>query len=624
MQSRKHTRIGLAWVAAASLWGGAETGFADPPAETATPAASRTTPRPATLDKGLLSPASRATTAAASNYLHQTVEGEQIGSGAAAGGAKPTPRRPFGKAYDARATQRAPKATSKTTAAQPAEGQVAKRREAKREPEEIRLVSSDSSSFEDQQAAVEAALNIKVTPIDLGTALQLAGVQNQELLLARQRVVATMAQRQYAAAQILPTINVGTNYDAHTGAVQQASGNILNVNRSAVYVGAGANAVAAGSVNIPGIGYNLNVSESVYNYLISKQTVEVDQFNSQAAENEVLLKVALAYTDLLRAEGDRSIAILVLMDARTVAEVTDAFAKTGLGRQADADRVRTEVERRGAIVLETDAVATAASARLAKLLNLEDNVRLHATENWVVPQPVVPDMIPLPELLAIALTNRPELKARQAAIKTAMLSLDAAKVLPFSPQLIAGFSAGGFGGGSDLVAGSSTPRFGAPVDQSRFGNFAARQDTDIIAYWSLRNIGIGNKALIDAARSRLRSSDLEQVVVLDKVREEVADAYVRTHSRYAQIRPRERGVRQGMAAYSEDLKRVRNNEGLAIEVLDSMRLLYRSRDEYLNAILDYNQAQFELYVALGKPPADVLAHPVPEGYVPPAAPPPAK
>src|SRR5437764_868782 len=79
-------------------------------------------------------------------------------------------------------------------------------------------------------------------PIDLNTALRLAGVQNPELNIARQRVVESVALRQIAAAQILPTLNGGMNYDNHTGVLQQSNGNILSLNRSAVYVGAGTNA----------------------------------------------------------------------------------------------------------------------------------------------------------------------------------------------------------------------------------------------------------------------------------------------------------------------------------------------------------------------------------------------
>src|SRR5947209_6133214 len=85
------------------------------------------------------------------------------------------------------------------------------------------------------------------TTIDLASALRLAGVQNPEILLARERVTEAAAVRQLAAAQILPSLNAGLNFDVHTGPLQQASGNILKVNRDALYLGAGSYAVAAGT-----------------------------------------------------------------------------------------------------------------------------------------------------------------------------------------------------------------------------------------------------------------------------------------------------------------------------------------------------------------------------------------
>src|SRR5579864_522074 len=93
-------------------------------------------------------------------------------------------------------------------------------------------------------------LETNVTPIDLASALRLAGVQNSQILVAQQRVLEAVALRQLAAAQFLPTLNAGTNFDSHQGNLQQSKGTILSVNRDALYFGAGAYAVAAGTVNI--------------------------------------------------------------------------------------------------------------------------------------------------------------------------------------------------------------------------------------------------------------------------------------------------------------------------------------------------------------------------------------
>jgi outer membrane protein TolC len=440
------------------------------------------------------------------------------------------------------------------------------------------------------------------TTVDLSSALRLAGVRNLQIVVAQQRVEAAVAGQQLAAAQILPDLNLGTNFDSHTGVLQQPTGQILALNRSALYVGAGAYAVGSGTVQIPGLQYDINVSEGIFNYLVSRQITNQSRFDRQAVDNAVLLDVAVAYAELLRASGGRSLAILTRNDAGEVARLTAANAKAGQGRQADANRAATELARREQDVAEAEARRAQASHRLCELLNLDTTTRLQPLESQVVPEPVVPTRIPLPELLATALLHRPELLARRAAIKAALLELHAAKVLPFSPTVLAGFSDGAFGGGSSIGASEGEPRF---------GNLSDRSDVDVALYWSLRNLGFGNKALIDTARARLGESQLEEMVVLDRVREEVAAAYVRTQARFAEIDVQAQAVRSGTNAMREDLVRIRGLQGLPIELLDSLRQAATARTDYLDAIIGFDQAEFQLYVALGAPPADTLARPVP-------------
>lgn len=457
-----------------------------------------------------------------------------------------------------------------------------------------------------------------VTPIDLAGALQLGGVRNPELLLARQRVVEAVALRQLAAAQILPDLNYGTSYDAHTGPVQQSSGNILRIHREALYVGAGAKAIAAGTVTVPGVVWAGNPAAGVFALLEARQVVAARRFASRAVANEQLLRVALAYTNLLHAQGRRSLARLTLDEAREVVRVTEAWAKFGAGRRSDFDRASTEFAHREAELRETEGEVLTASSRLAQLLNLDPSDRLEAAEAKVLPAPIVPDPIPLCELIAVALVNRPEMQERQAQVRRALLALRGARVLPFSPNVILGLSAGEEEGGSDLA---SEPPGSSPFarGQPRFGTLSPRLDFDAVAYWMLVNGGVGNIARIRESRSLLGAADLELMATMDRVRAEVADAYVRTHARFAAIETAEQAIAAARLSFDEDSRRVKDpNLGLPIELLNSFELLARSRYEYLRAIIDYNQAQFELYVALGQPPADTLARPVPPADVPPA------
>jgi outer membrane protein TolC len=462
-----------------------------------------------------------------------------------------------------------------------------------------------------QPASPNGPLAGQPSQIDLTSALRLAGVQNPEILLAQERVEEAAALRQLAAAQLLPSLNVGTDTDIHTGPLQRSTGQIIEENRGSLYLGLGAAAVGTGTVNIPGLVWNGNISDIIYSNLVARQRVQQQQFASQAVRNDVLLRVSAAYLELVRAEGMLAVAAKNRSEAAEVARITADFAKTGQGRLADADRAATDMEQTQSDVLEAEGATAVASARLAQLLSLDPAMPLRAADGHVLPAPIIPDPIPLRELLTIALTQRPELRERQAAIRAALLELDAARVLPFSPNVILGYSAGTFGGGSNLVANGILQADGSVLQQNRFGNFGSRQDVDTIVYWSLKNLGLGNLALIRLADTNVRSQRLHEVEVLDRVGAEVAAAHAKTHARFAQIATDERAVQASERAFQQDLIRAKNNLGLPIEVLNSLRLLARSRYAYLDAIIDYNRAQFELYVALGQPPADFLARPAP-------------
>ena len=434
-----------------------------------------------------------------------------------------------------------------------------------------------------------------VQPIDLEASLRLAGVQNPGLLLARQLVVEAVAIRQFAAAQIIPTLNGGASYDAHTGNLQQSSGNILSVNRSSVYVGSGAFAVAAGTVSVPGIVLAGNVAEGLYRYLSTRQQVRQREFNNAAATNNTLLRVATEYCELIRAEAKRAIAEQIRDQADAVARITATYARTGEGRLADADRAKTELKRAQAGIRQAEGEILIASARLCRSLNLDPSIRLHPTDAYAVPISIIPDPIPLPELITIAVLKRPELAAQQAALREAILLLDGAKALPYSPTILLGFSGAGFGGGSNLV-------------RPNFGNFGDRADFDAVAYWTLRNFGLGNIALIRIARANSNINKFREIATLDMVRDEVAEAHARTHARFAQIADFEEAVRSATEGFRLDLERIkqgvpgRGENPRPIEVLDSLNLLRQSKYDYLDAIVDYNVAHFQLYVALGTTP----------------------
>ena len=82
-------------------------------------------------------------------------------------------------------------------------------------------------------------------------------------------------------------------------------------------------------------------------------------------------------------------------EARVVARLTAAYAQEGRGRKADADRAATELARRETDFQAAEGDVLIASARLAEVINVDPSIRLHPTDAWVVPHPIVPDPIPV-------------------------------------------------------------------------------------------------------------------------------------------------------------------------------------------------------------------------------------
>jgi len=471
-------------------------------------------------------------------------------------------------------------------------------------------------------APPQTILPVDSQPIDLDSALKLAGIQNPAIRIARERLTEAAAVRLLAAAQALPNLNAGTNYNLHRGPLQQANGNILKVNRDAMYVGLGAGAVGAGSVSIPGVNYNLNIGTAWFGYLQAQQVRAFATANVRTTENDTFLAVCAAYSELLRSNARLSIAAENREEAAELARLTLVYADGGQGRRADANRAEVELRKRDAEQTQYQADVLTRSAQLVRLLNIDSTARLIPIDGWAVPAPVVPDPIPLGELVAIALLQRPELEERRAEIAGSLYALSSAKVLPFSPTVILGFSAGGFGGGSDLI--SQPQGFvggdGQRVRESRFGNLDGRQDLDAAVYWTFRNLGVGNVALMRGAESRVRQANYRQQETVNRVRTEVAESDARVRSKLSQIDTLAKALDTAREGYKEDLARIRNRGGLPIEVIDSLKLLARARYDYLDAIVDYNIAQFRLYVSLGQPPMNMLARPIPVGLVGPVKP----
>src|SRR5205807_9044951 len=113
----------------------------------------------------------------------------------------------------------------------------------------------------------------KPLPINLPTALRLAGVQPIDIGLASERIRLAAAQLERAQVLWLPTVYLGTDYFRHDGQIQDVEGKVFGTSKSPFMVGAGPYAVFA-------------VTDAVFDALGARSTVRAPWGAADAAMND--------------------------------------------------------------------------------------------------------------------------------------------------------------------------------------------------------------------------------------------------------------------------------------------------------------------------------------------------
>jgi outer membrane protein TolC len=420
-------------------------------------------------------------------------------------------------------------------------------------------------------------------PIDLPTALSIAAGQNPQVAFASARVREAFAQLDRADALWLPSINAGVNYNKHEGRIQDVRGEVFDTSRGGLYSGLGAQAVGAGSPAVPGVVARFHLTDAVFLPRVAESFAAAQRHLSRAAVNDVLLATSLAYQELLVAAQERAIVEETLKNAEQLAQLTASYAESGQGTQADADRAQTELAFRRIEMARAQEAMQVASARLARQLSDDPTVPFAPLEPAVLPIDLISLDATTKELVTLGLSCRPELAESRWLIQEAVDRLNRECHAPLLPSVLLGASYGGFGGG-----------LGSDVE-----NFGDRFDFGAAAYWEIRNLGHGDAAARSAARARIDQARYRQIQVMDQVASEVAEAHAQVLARRQQLETAKDAVRAATASYERNLARIRDAQGLPLEVLQSLQALDQARRQYLRVVAGYNDAQFRLQRALG-------------------------
>jgi len=426
-------------------------------------------------------------------------------------------------------------------------------------------------------------------PINLPTAMQLAGAKPLDIAIASQRLQTAAAELQRADVLWLPTLLVGADYLRHDGRIQDVGGRMLDDSKSTLMVGAGPTMVFA-------------MTDAIYAPLAARQTVAVREGDLQTARNDSLLAVALAYFSVQQARGEFAGAMDSTRSAEELVQRVEKLIEA-LVPAVEKNRALTELaRRRQAAELAYERWQTS-SAELARILRLHPSALVQPLEPPDIQIDLFDVQRPVDEFIPQALTSRPELASQQAAVQATLARLKQERMRPLVPSVLirgaatnpAGTLAGGYFGG------------GRNDDLSDFGG---RNSIDFQLLWEFQNLGFGNQALV---RQRTAESDAATLALFrtqDLVAAEVVQAHAQAQRAAQRVRLAIDEVRNAQITVRANLAGVEQTRAIGntlvlvyrpLDVVVAVQMLDQAYRDYYGAIADENRAQFRLYRAMGQP-----------------------
>jgi outer membrane protein TolC len=454
-------------------------------------------------------------------------------------------------------------------------------------------VAAISASAPNLPATPAADPDERPLPINLPTALQLADARATDVAAAAERIRVAAAVLEQAEVLWLPTLTAGGDYNRHDGRQQDTMGNVFDNSRSGAMFGVGT-----------GIGQSaiLNVGEAIFAPLVARQQVRAREADRQAASNDTLVAVSDAYFNVQQARGELAGDVEATGRTEELVARTKELSKV-LVPQLEVDRAEAELARRQQAELQARERWQVASAELMRVLRLDPAAQVEPAEPPHLRVELIDLSRPVDDLIAVGLTNRPELAAQQAQVQATLELLKQERLRPLIPSvLLRGFStpvtgtlaAGVFGGGKD----------------STIANGGARLDLDLQVLWQLDNLGFGNHARVHQREAEKRLAIIELFRRQDRVAADVAAAHAQARQAARRVAVAEKEVRAARDSAEKNLVALKATRGadekptLVVrpqEAVAAVQALAQAYADYYGAVADANRAQFRLYRAMGQP-----------------------
>ena len=245
--------------------------------------------------------------------------------------------------------------------------------------------------------AIAAQESNAVHEIDLPTTLRLAGAQNLDVQIARERLAEAKANHAAAVAQFFPWISPSFTYRQHDNKLQDVEGNIIDVHKYSYAPGA---TLAA----------QVDIGDALYKSLAAKQLVKAADHALDAQRQDTVIAAAQGYYELAFAQGAVAVAKESLRINSDYEQQLAHAVEAGIAFKGDALRVSVQKKRSQLVLHQATEQQRITAARLAQVLHLDPSVELVAMDSELTPLALIETNTALDSFVHQALTqNAPNL-----------------------------------------------------------------------------------------------------------------------------------------------------------------------------------------------------------------------
>ncbi len=456
---------------------------------------------------------------------------------------------------------------------------------------------------------------IELHAVDLPTVVRLVQAQNFDIQQARQAVQAAQGGYESAVGDAFPAI-------VPMAFFQRRDGHFLNTDGRIFDVGSG---TFSASVAIDWV---INPGQIIYNILAAKKRLYASEFQEEHVKMETLRVAAVQFYSLALAQARIETARLGAKEAEELLRIEQVRLRTGTGIQADELRAKAQLAER-----EQDLVSALhgfyrASVNLTVTLHLDASVTLVPKIDTLPRETLVRDDLEIDELLAIAVTFRPELQSVRELMEAALSDRKRTWWSGFGPDFTVGYEYGGLTGhANNVVPNEGIPGNLAVNPLSANGTFSSNplanglvregivrgserlagsdDQTFSFSQFTRGTAGVGWRFSVSTFGDLKKAEAVEASALIDAERklDEVRANVVNVNQDAIANRRLGELALQQIASAEEALRLSKANlqagAMTTLDVLQAQDTLTQARLRYILAVVGYNQAQVNMLASLG-------------------------